>query len=240
MNKSVKKTKVAAMGDLHVKETTIARYRDIFKEISEKADILVLCGDLTDYGLPNEAEILSEELSHLSIPVVGVLGNHDFQNGEHDEVKKILMKGMFVLENEPTVIEGIGFAGVKGFAGGFDNYALGSWGEREIKEFVQEAINEALTLELQLQRLQTEKKIVALHYSPIRDTVVGEPEEIFPFLGSSRLANPINWHGATAVFHGHAHAGTYEGKTLSNIPVYNCSIEVVKKAHNRPYALVEI
>lgn len=240
MTKSDKKVRIAAMGDLHVKETTIASYRDIFKEISEKADVLVLCGDLTDYGLPNEAEILTEELSHLTIPVVGVLGNHDYQSGEHDRVKKILMRGMFVLENEPTEIEGIGFAGVKGFAGGFDNYALGSWGESKIKDFVQESINEALTLENQLQKLETEKKVVVLHYSPIRETVVGEPEEIFPFLGSSRLANPINWYSATCVFHGHAHHGTYEGKTLSNIPVYNCSINVVQKAHNRSYALIEL
>jgi Icc-related predicted phosphoesterase len=241
MNKILKKTKVAAMGDLHVKETTIALYRDIFKEISEKADVLVLCGDLTDFGLANEAEILAEELSHLSIPVTGVLGNHDFQSNSHDEVKQILSKGMFVLENEPTEIEGIGFAGVKGFGGGFDNYSLGSWGEKEIKDFVQEAINEALTLEMQLQKLETEKKVVVLHYSPIRGTVIGEPEEIFPFLGSSRLVNPINWFGASAVFHGHAHHGTYEGQTQSNIPVYNCSINVVKKAFNdRPYALVEL
>jgi Icc-related predicted phosphoesterase len=234
------KTTIAAIGDLHVKETTIATYRDIFREISDKADVLVLCGDLTDYGLPNEAEILAEELTHLSVPVVGVLGNHDYQSNQHDEVKKILQKGMFVLENEPTIINNIGFAGVKGFGGGFDNFALGSWGEKEIKDFVQEAINEALTLEVQLQKLETEKKVVALHYSPIRDTVVGEPEEIFPFLGSSRLVNPINWFGATAVFHGHAHKGTYESKTQSNIPVYNCSKEVVEKTLGRPYALIEI
>lgn len=238
---NAKKTRIAAMGDLHVKETTIAIYRDIFKEISINADVLVLCGDLTDYGLPNEAEILSEELSHLTIPVVGVLGNHDYQSNSHDEVKRILSKGMFVLENEPTEIDGVGFAGVKGFGGGFDNYALGSWGEKEIKDFVQEAINEALTLENQLQQLETEKKVVILHYSPIRDTVVGEPEEIFSFLGSSRLVNPINWFGASVVFHGHAHRGTYEGKTQSNIPVYNCSINVVKQKFNdRSYALVEI
>lgn len=235
-----KKITIAALGDLHVKETTIASYRDLFKEISEKASVLVLCGDLTDYGLPNEAEILAEELTHLSIPVVGVLGNHDYQSNAHDEVKRILSKGMFVLENEPTVIGEVGFAGVKGFAGGFDNFSLGSWGEKEIKAFVQEAVNEALTLEVQLQKLETEKKVVALHYSPIRQTVVGEPEEIFPFLGSSRLVNPINWFGASVVFHGHAHRGTYEGKTQSNIPVYNCSKDVVQKALGRPYALIDV
>lgn len=238
---SGKKFRIAAMGDLHIKEMTIGHYRELFTEISEKADALVLCGDLTDLGLPNEAEILAEELSFCKIPVVGVLGNHDYEHGMEDEVKTILQTQMFILDEEPYVIGDVGFAGVKGFGGGFDHYVLSRWGEKIIKEFVNEAVNEALKLENQLSKLETKKKIVALHYSPIKDTIVGESEEIYTYLGCSRLANPINWYGATAVFHGHAHHGTYEGKTLSNIPVYNCSIPVMtKKNKKQPYALIEI
>jgi Icc-related predicted phosphoesterase len=239
--KSNNKFRVAAMGDLHVKEMTIGHFRDLFQEISEKADALVLCGDLTDLGLPNEAEILAEELSYCKIPVVGVLGNHDYEKGMEEEVKTILQTKMFVLDEEPYTIGDVGFAGVKGFGGGFNEHVLSRWGEKIIKEFVNEAVNEALKLENQLSKLETEKKVVAMHYSPIKETIIGEPEEIHTYLGCSRLANPINWYGATVVFHGHAHHGTPEGRTLSNIPVYNCSIPVMtKKNEKQPYALIEI
>jgi Icc-related predicted phosphoesterase len=168
------------------------------------ADVLVLCGDFTDYGLPEEARILARELNTaVKIPVIAVLGNHDFEAGRQHEIREILVDaGVTVLDGEATEIEGVGFAGVKGFCGGFGRGALGPWGEHVIKQFVQESVDEALKLEAALARLRTPQRIAVLHYAPIRATVEGEPPEIFPYLGSSRLEEPINRYRVTAVFMG--------------------------------------
>jgi Icc-related predicted phosphoesterase len=237
-----KKLRIAAIGDIHVGRTHWGPYDELFREISGKADVLILCGDLTNYGLPEEAELLATQLQACSIPIIGVLGNHDYQSGKKDTLKQILTQGkMVVLEDEPFEIQGVGFAGTKGFAGGFGQHMLGSFGEEGIKQFVQEAVNETLRLEGQLSTLESEKKIVLLHYSPVKDTLVGEPEEIFPYLGSSRLSEPIDNYNVTAVFHGHAHHGTHEGKTLTGIPVYNVSYPLMQKRNEKhPYALIEI
>lgn len=236
-----KKVKIAAMADLHMHKLVAGIFKETFTEISEKADILVLCGDLTDHGHKEEAELLLEDLTFCKIPVVGVLGNHDFEAGESEEVKRILSKGMFILDEESVEIKGVGFAGVKGFGGGFDTHMLGRFGEKGMKNFVQEVIDETLKLEASLGKLRTDKKIVALHYSPIRQTCIGEPEEIFPFLGSSRLAEPIDNFKVTAVFHGHSHYGSPEGKTITGIPVYNVALKVLStlKENNR-YKIIEI
>lgn len=225
--------RLAAISDLHYGKGSQGSMQSLFAAISDDADILVICGDLTDYGLPEEAQVLAKDLNAaVKIPVVGVLGNHDYESGKHLDVCDVLTSaGVTILDGDSVEIRGIGFAGVKGFAGGFGRGALGFWGEPAIKAFVQEALDEALKLESALARLRTEQRIAILHYSPIRGTVEGEPPVIFPFLGCSRLEDPINRYPVTAVFHGHAHNGTYEGRTSSGIPVYNVSHGLLTKSH---------
>jgi Icc-related predicted phosphoesterase len=223
--------RLAAISDLHYGKGSQGSLQSVFSEISDAADILVICGDLTDYGLPEEAQILARDLSsNVKIPIVAVLGNHDFESGRHLQVSDVLTSaGVTILDGDSVEIRGIGFAGVKGFAGGFGRGALGYWGEPAIKAFVQEALDEALKLETALARLRAEQRIAVLHYAPIRGTVEGEPPVIYPFLGCSRLEDPINRYPVTAVFHGHAHNGTHEGRTTSGIPVYNVSHGLLKK-----------
>jgi Icc-related predicted phosphoesterase len=164
------------------------------------------------------------------VPVIAVLGNHDFESGKQDEVRQILSEaGVHVLDGEACEVEGIGFAGVRGFCGGFGKFALGPWGEEIIKRFVHEAVDEALKLESALARLRTRHRIALLHYSPIEETVEGEPVEIFAFLGSSRLAEPLARYRVDAVFHGHAHRGKPEGLTANGVPVYNVSLPVLQR-----------
>jgi Icc-related predicted phosphoesterase len=203
--------------------------RPLFEQIARSADVLLLCGDLVDYGLPEEAMVLAKQIGSLKIPVLAVLGNHEFESGKQDEVKKIFSDaGAMVLDGDAREVGGVGFAGVKGFAGGFGERALGPWGEGMIKSFVHEAIAEALKLESALARLRSDKRIVLLHYSPIQATVVGEPAEIFAFLGSSRLEEPLNRYPVTAVFHGHAHRGSPEGRTKNGVPVYNVAMKLLQ------------
>ena len=234
--------KVAAMGDLHVTEASEHRYRELSAEISEVADVLALCGDLTNFGKTREAEILAEDLRSCTIPSVGVLGNHDYECGQPEEVARILHSaGMTVLDDQAVVIKDVGFAGVKGFVGGFGRGELGAFGEPAIKTFVDAALDEARKLENALRSLRTERSVALLHYSPIPDTVEGEPLEIYPFLGCSRLADAIDrFDHVAAVFHGHAHRGRHAGKTPRGTPVYNCAMMVAEAELDRPYALVEI
>lgn len=243
MAQEKKKIKIAAVGDIHVKEHFRDVYREIFTEISEKADVLVLCGDLTDLGLAEEAQLLSLDLRSCRIPVVAVLGNHDYQSDQWDEVKRILEENenVSVLQEEPVEHFGIGFAGVKGFIGGFGQHALGAFGEPLLKQIVQERDNQAYALENQLKQLTMEKKVILMHYTPIRETVSDEPADIMPFLGSTRYAQVIDQYGATVVFHGHANAGPHEGKTLGGIPVYNVALPLLE-AMNPPmkYKIFEI
>lgn len=214
--------RLAAVGDLHVRKGDAGKLRHLFAQAAEAADVLLLCGDLTDYGLPEEAHLLAADLSSANMPVVAVLGNHDLESGYGDEVQRILADaGVRVLDGEACEVEGIGIAGAKGFAGGYGRGALGPWGEPTIKQFVNEAVQEAFKLESALAKLRTEQRIALLHYSPVVDTVVGEPLEIYPFLGTSRLEEPLIRYPVAAVFHGHAHRGSPEGKTVNGIPVYN-------------------
>jgi len=236
--------RIAAIGDIHVSKTSQGQFQQLFAQISGNADVLVLCGDFTDYGLPDEARILARELSStVKIPVIAVLGNHDYESGKQNEIRQILIDGgVTVLDGEATEVQGVGFAGVKGFAGGFGRGALGPWGEQAIKVFVQEAVDEALKLEAALARLRTQTRIAVLHYAPIRATVEGEPVEIFPYLGSSRLEEPINRYRVTAVFHGHAHRGTPEGRTATGVPVYNVAMPLLARINpdRPPYLIVEV
>lgn len=235
--------RIAALGDLHVRETSQGSFTDLFADISEKADILVLCGDLTDHGLPGEAEVLAKEFLACRIPIVGVLGNHDLEGDVPETIKQILHDAkMIFLDEENYELYDVGFTGTKGFMGGFDKYALGAlhW-EKSTRLFVEEAVNEALKLENGLARLQTKYKIAALHYAPIRETIEGEPLELYPYLGSSRLAEPLDSFEASVVFHGHADYGKPEGKTLKGIPVYNVAYPLLQRVNpKQPYRLVEL
>lgn len=229
---------IAAIGDLHCSRSSQGSFQSLFSEIQQKADILLICGDITSYGLLEEAEIFVKELtSVVNIPVVVVLGNHDYEQNRQEEITQLLLKaGLKVLDGTTCEIHGIGFAGVKGFAGGFGWLELQPWGEPIVKAFVDEAVKEALKLEAAFARLHMEERIVVLHYSPIEETVSGERPEIYPFLGSSRLEEVINRHKASMVFHGHAHGGQPEGKTSSGIPVYNVAMPVLQRMNPNQFS----
>lgn len=236
--------RVAAVGDVHCKKTSTGAFQALFAAMAEAADVLVLCGDLTDLGQAEEARVLAKELSAAkSRPVVAVLGNHDYESGETDQVKGILTEaGVTLLDGDALEIDGVGFAGAKGLGGGFGQRALQPWGEDIMKRFVREAVDEALKLESGLAKLRTSQRVVVLHYSPVRDTVEGEPSEIFPFLGSSRLEEPLLRYPVSVVFHGHAHRGRPEGRTRTGVPVYNvCLPLLLETAPERPaFRLVDL
>jgi Icc-related predicted phosphoesterase len=237
------KIRFAAVGDLHCTKESGGSLRKFFSQAAEEADALLLCGDLTDYGLADEAHVLVEELSGARIPIVAVLGNHDYESGDPDQVRRILTEaGVRVLDGEACELHGVGIAGGKGFAGGYGRGALGPWGEGAIKQFVNEAIHEVLKLESALAKLRTEHRIAMLHYSPIVGTVVGEPLEIYPFLGTSRLEEPLIRYPVDAVVHGHAHRGTPEGKTVNGIPVYNVAKPLLQRTYTDrpPFRIIEI
>jgi Icc-related predicted phosphoesterase len=223
--------RLAAVGDIHCGKSSQGALQPLFARATEVADVLVLCGDLTDYGLPEEAHVLAKEIAAAAkIPIIAVLGNHDYESGKSDEVWQILSDaGVTLLDGDSYEFQGVGFAGIKGFAGGFGRGTLGFWGEEAIKRFIQEALDEALKLESALARLRTPQRIAVLHYAPIQATVEGEPPEIFPFLGTSRLEEPLNRYPVTAVFHGHAHNGSPEGRTIGGVPVYNVSMSLLQK-----------
>ena len=236
--------RIAATADLHVKKTSAGLLQPLFAKVSESADVLLLCGDLTDYGAPEEAKILAREItSSLRIPAIAVLGNHDYETGKQDEISKIMTDaGVTMLDGDAHEIHGVGFAGTKGFGGGFGRRSLGAWGEEILKKFVHETIEEALKLEAALTRLRTPQKIAVLHYSPIAATVVGEPPEIMAFLGSSRLEEPIDRYRVTTVFHGHAHHGALEGRTKGNAQVYNVAMPLLAASFpdQLPFRVVEV
>ena len=236
--------RIAAVSDIHYSKNSHGAMQPLFAQITEAADVLVIAGDLTDYGLAEEAKVLARDLTTtVKVPVVAVLGNHDYESGEEAELVKIMSDaGVKMLDGDTFETHGVGFAGVRGFCGGFGRGALGAWGEPIIKEFVHEAVNESLKLEAALARLHTEHRIAILHYAPIRDTVEGEPLEIFPFLGSSRLEEPLSRFDVTAVFHGHAHKGKPEGVTSKGIPVYNVAHPVLKACYpdRPPFRLFEV
>ncbi|TFZ03264.1 metallophosphoesterase family protein [Ramlibacter rhizophilus] len=233
----------AAVGDIHVTKDSAGSLRGFFAQASEAADALLLCGDLTDYGTAEEAQVLAEELATVSVPIVAVLGNHDFESGTPEVVTDILTQaGVRVLDGGVCEIEGVGIAGAKGFAGGFGRGSLGAWGEPVIKLFVKEALNEAMKLEAALAKLRTPRRIALLHYAPIVGTVQGEPVEIFPFLGSSRLEEPLLRYPVDAVFHGHAHRGTVEARTMNGVPVFNVARPLLlrRRPEQPPFWLYEL
>jgi Icc-related predicted phosphoesterase len=223
--------RIAAVGDLHCPRISGKDVRALFNDLPERADILLLCGDLIDYGKPEEARQLVEHLTDTRrMPVLAVLGNHEFESGDQVEVANILAgSGIMVLDGTAVEVKGIGFAGVKGFCGGFGERALQPWGETILKQFVRESVEEALKLESALAKLRTPSRVVLTHYSPVLQTVMGEPTEIIPFLGSSRLEEPVNRYAVTAVCHGHAHHGALEGRTMGGVPVYNVAFPLLRR-----------
>lgn len=244
MAKSKRSLRLAAFGDIHYSKALSGTFEPMFTQLAAAADVVVVCGDLTVHGQPAEADLFARELTAIvKTPILAVLGNHDYQAGEPEQVRDALVdRGIIVLDGESHEWEGIGFAGVKGFCGGFGKCMLESWGEPMIKQFVHEVVEDALRLETALSQLRTTQKVVITHFSPIRATVEGEPPEIFPFLGCSRFEDPINRYEATVAFHGHAHHGSPEGKTLAGIPVYNVAMPVLERTFpdQPPFRVIEL
>jgi Icc-related predicted phosphoesterase len=246
MNEKDEKVRIAAVADIHVRENDKGKWVAFFKQASQEADVLLICGDLTDTGDESEAQVLSEELKACSIPVVAVLGNHDYEKGRHKLIRQMVQnENVHILDGEAVVIKGVGFAGVKGFGGGFDNHMLSMFGEGAMKAFVQEAVHEALHLDRALARLDQDngpiRKIALMHYAPIKATVLGEPEPIYPFLGSSRLAEPLSRRQVLAAFHGHAHIGVLEGETAGGVKVFNVAKPVLMSAgYEWPFFIFEV
>lgn len=236
--------RIAAVADIHVKKNGQGSMQPLFSAANDEADVLLLCGDLTDYGTIEEAQILAKEVrTSLRIPTIAVLGNHDLESDKEAELVQIISDaGVIVLDGDAHEVHGVGFAGVKGFGGGFGRRQLGAWGEKTIKQFVHETINEALKLEQALAKLRTPQKIAVLHYAPIHATVEGEPPEIMPFLGSSRLEDPVDRYRCSAVFHGHAHRGTLEGRTKAGAPVYNVAMPLLLASFpdRPPFRVIEV
>lgn len=238
------KLRVAALADTHYSKTSQGSLLPLFNQVSESADVFLLGGDLTDYGLIEEAQILAKDLhAGIRIPIIAVLGNHDFESGQQDAIRQIMLEaGVSMLDGETCEVRGVGFAGVKGFAGGFDKSMLAPWGENTIKSFVQEAVNEALKLEAALSKLRNPQRVALMHYAPIRTTVEGENPEMFAFGGCSRLEEPLNHYQVAAAFHGHMHFGSPTGKTSKEVPVYNVSLPVLQRAYpdRPPFCLFEV
>lgn len=221
--------RIAATADLHFSPQSYAKLKEQFERVRDEADVLVLAGDLTNYGQPEEMEPLLNVLVRLRVPTVVVLGNHDYESGKEEELRRMLTGGgIKVLDGSGYERDGVGFAGTKGFVGGFGRGVLTAFGEREVKDFVRASIDEALKLERGMSQLRAKKRVVVLHYSPIVDTVLGEAPEIFPFMGTSRLAEVVDRHGADLVLHGHAHHGKTEGRTTSGVPVHNVAISLLQ------------
>lgn len=244
-NSSAHTVKIAAISDLHYKLDSAQYLRPIFEQVAQEADVLVICGDITHLGLTGEVAVFLEDAAPVlgKIPVLAVLGNHDFESGIQEVLLRQLSDGgLIMLDGHSRQIHGIGFTGVKGFGGGFGMLALQPWGEPAIKNFVKEAMSETQKLERGLSRLNPGPRVVLMHYSPIRETVAGEPQEIVPFLGSGSLEEPLNRFPVTAVFHGHAHHGCFEGKTSTNIPVYNVAVAVLRKhfPERPPFFILEV
>lgn len=207
--------------------------------VRDQADVLAVAGDLTNYGKPDEMEPLLNALVRLRLPIVAVLGNHDYESGCEAELAHMMIAaGIKLLDGTAYERDGVGFAGTKGFPGGFGRGALTAFGERQVKAFVQAAIDEALKLERAMSQMRTPKRVVLLHYAPIGDTIRGEAPEIYPYLGSSRLAEVIDRHGADIVFHGHAHRGSPDGRTTAGIPVHNVAIQILQ--NQKPPAVFRV
>src|SRR6266849_407751 len=222
--------RIAAVGDLHCRADTRRNVAVALRGVDQEAEVLLLAGDLTDHGTPEEASWLAEELAQIKMEKCAVLGNHDYEAGEEMVVRKALRDaGVHVLDGEPWAVNDLGVAGVKGFAGGFEHAQLQRFGEPSLKVFVDTCIEEELKLEKALFPLRTRHRIALLHYAPCRQTLEGEPLEIFPFLGATRLAGPLDQLRPNLAVHGHAHRGTLRGATGGGVPVFNVALPVLRR-----------
>jgi len=221
--------RIAATADLHYSAQTLGILKEQFGRVRDEADVLVVAGDLTNFGRPEEMEPLVNVLVRLRIPTIAVLGNHDYECGKEAELMRMMSsEGIKVLDGTGYERDGVGFAGTKGFIGGFGRGVLTAFGESEVKAFVKASIDEAIKLERAMSQLRTPKRVVVLHYAPIAATVAGEAPEIYPYLGSSRLAEVVDRHGADLIVHGHAHHGSLNGATTAGIPVHNVAITLLQ------------
>jgi Icc-related predicted phosphoesterase len=218
------------------------RLQVLVEGAGREADVLVIGGDLTDLGQPDQAEMLLEILDACLVPVIATLGNHDHESGKAAEVsRRFVESGVHLLDRSSVVVDGVGFSGVKGFCGGFDEALANSFGEDLFKAWVSEGLMEAQALENELRGLEAKRRVAVLHYSPIRATVEGEAPEIYPFLGTSHLARALDEGRATIAFHGHAHNGSFEGKTPGGVPVFNVSVPVLQQeGFEQPYYVFEV
>ena len=221
--------RIAATADLHFTPQRMGPLHDQLNRVRDEADVFVVAGDLTNYGRPDEMEPLLNVLVRLRVPTIVVLGNHDYESGQHADLMRMMaQEGIKVLDGTAYERDGVGFAGTKGFVGGFGRGVLTAFGEPEIKTFVHASIEETLKLERALSQLRAKKRVVVLHYAPISATVEGEAREIFPFMGTSRLAEIVDRHGADLILHGHAHNGKCDGQTSGGIPVHNVAITLLQ------------
>ena len=234
--------KIAATADIHFTPERSPSIEASLMKVRDEAELLVVAGDLTNFGKVEEMEPVAKLLNRVGLPTVVVLGNHDYESGQESTLSTMLINaGIHVLDGTGFEKSGVGFAGAKGFIGGFGRGALTAFGEPEIKSFVKASIDETLKLERALSQLRTPKRVVVLHYAPVVDTVVGELPEIFSYLGSSRLMEVIDRHGADLVVHGHAHHGTPEGKSTTGIPVCNVALPLLQAQDpNRIYRVFDI
>lgn len=221
--------RIAATADLHFTPQRYGALRDQLNRVRDDADVFVIAGDLTNFGQPEEMDPLLNALVRLRVPVIVVLGNHDYESDKQAELMRMMTDaGIKVLDGSAYERDGVGFAGTKGFVGGFGRGMLTAFGEPEVKTFVRAGIDEAIKLERAMSQLRTPKRVVVLHYSPIAATVDGEAPEIYPFLGTSRLAEVVDRHGADLVLHGHAHNGKPDGCTTAGVPVHNVAITLLQ------------
>lgn len=229
--------RVAAVGDVHMDVDVLGRYRPSLEQLGERADVLLLAGDLTRHGTVNEAECVVREFGDLPVPVVAVLGNHDYHSDQQHEVTKVLAAGgITVLEGEGITIScrdvKFGVAGIKGFGGGFAGRCASMFGEPEIKDFVRTTEKAATRLQAALLSLDADVLVALTHYAPVPDTLLGEPLEIYPFLGSYLLGQAIDSAPTALAVHGHAHAGVERGVTPGGVRVRNVAHPVIRQAYS--------
>ena len=234
--------RIAATADIHFSPESYDRIREPLSHVRDEADVLIIAGDLTNLGKPEEMSSLLNALVRLRIPIVAILGNHDYESGNESELLQLMLaEGIKALDGSSYERDGVGFAGTKGFFGGFGRGMMTPFGEKEVKAFVQAGIEEALKLERALSQLRTPKRVVVTHYAPIVDTVVGEPQEIYPYLGCARLGEVIDRHGADLAVHGHAHHGSRQGKTTGGVPVHNVALSLLlAEKPSQAYKLFDI
>lgn len=233
--------RIAAIGDLHVTTESSGLVQELLAGVQQAADVLVLAGDLTNIGLPQEMEVLLHDLKAFTMPIIAVTGNHDHENDRTELLIQMMKEaGVCVLECETCEVDGVGFVGTKGFCGGFGRWQVDTFGEQALKAFVKQSIDEARWLDNALAGLTQKKRVAIMHYSPTRETLKGECEEVYAFLGTSRLAEVLDRYRVDVVFHGHAHHGAPKGRTQGDVVVYNVSRFVQAEFYQRYYQVIEV